>query len=68
MKQFRFSELSKAAKSRAIELQRKYNFPNLSDSEIEEKVSKWMFTKQGDLFMMDLSFDGKGLIISGYVN
>lgn len=68
MKQFRFSELSKASKARAISLQRKYNFPKLSDSEIEEKVSDWWFTKQGELFMAQILIGGKVPIISSYVN
>lgn len=53
MKTYRFYELSKAAKAKALHLHKKYNNPKkLTDEELIKNISSpiWLFVKNGEMW------------------
>lgn len=49
-KTYKFSELKKTSKENCIRLQKKYNFKKLTDKQIIEKIKKWDFVSNGEMY------------------
>ena len=50
MKPYKFHQLSHKAQKHCLEMQKKSNFKNLSESQIIEKIKDWDFNSKGELY------------------
>ncbi len=50
MKTYKFHQLSRKAQKHCLEMQKKFNFKNLSEPEIIEKIKDWDFNSKGEFY------------------
>ncbi len=50
MKPYKFDELSKKAQKYCLVMQKKFNFKNLTESQIIEKIKDWDFNSKGEFY------------------
>lgn len=50
MRPYKFHQLSRKAQKHCIEMQKKFNFKKLSESQIIEKIKDWDFNSKGEFY------------------